>query len=256
MILCNSDRNRDKLCFYAQLLVEKQVDGIILVGVLPDEQLESIFRDEGVPSVVVERDASHAGLDCVLADNGMGGRLAAEHLLRLGHRRIGCITGSGEIPTFSQRREGFREALANAHAPLDAGLSVEGSVRLHGGARATRQLLSLDEPPTAIFANNDLMALGAIHAAGEMGVGVPGGLSVVGFDDVRIASLANPSLTTIAQPKSEMAVGATEMLLERIQNPGLPPRRLVLPTHLVERASTRAIAGDVLGISPPQPRGA
>jgi LacI family transcriptional regulator len=252
VILCNTDRDPSKALFYTRLLVERQVDGIVFVAISigsepapGGDQLASIrarmsrvLKDDHVPIVVIERDWPDYQADAVLADNVEGGKLAVRHLAELGHRRIGCIRGGGAILTFEGRLLGYSEGLAEMGIELRPDLVVEGSVRLYGGYRATRQLLALDEPPTAIFANNDLMGIGAIHAAGEMGIRVPDDVSVVGFDDVRMASLANPGLTTIAQPKREMSEHAIDMLLARIREPGRPIQREVLPVEVIRRGST------------------
>ncbi|HEY71755.1 MAG TPA: substrate-binding domain-containing protein, partial [Thermoflexia bacterium] len=177
-------------------------------------------------------------VDSVLTDNAQGGRLATHHLIELGHRRIGCITGPSDVTPSADRVTGYRQALEEGSIPVDEALIIKGGFQYESGYRAARQLLAMDDAPTAIFACNDLMAVGAIRAALELGRQVPADLSIVGFDDVRLASFANPPLTTIAQPKYEMGVVAATMLLERMRDPDILPRRRVLDTSLLLRQST------------------
>jgi len=164
--------------------------------------------------------------------------MATCHLLDLGHRRIGCIAGPSDVTPSAERVTGYQQALDEGGISLDEALIVKGDFQYESGYQAMRQFLAMDDPPTAIFACNDLMAIGAICAALELGRQVPAGLSVVGFDDVRLASFANPPLTTVVQPKYEMGVMAATMLLERMRDPEMPPRRRLLDTSLLIRKTT------------------
>jgi LacI family transcriptional regulator len=191
-----------------------------------------------MPLVVVDRDIPGVAVDSVLTDNARGGWLAVRHLVDLGHRRIGCIAGPSDLTPSAERVTGYRQALHEGDIPVDETLIVKGDFQYESGYRAARQLLVMDDPPTAIFACNDLMAVGAIRAALELGRQVPASLSVVGFDDVRLASFTNPPLTTITQPKYEMGTLAVTMLLERMRDRDRPPRQRLLDTSLMIRQST------------------
>jgi len=180
-------------------------------------------------------------VDSVLTDNARGGWLATRHLLDLGHRRIGCIAGPSDVTPSAERITGYRQALNESNVPVDEALVLKGDFQYESGYQAAHRLLSIDDSLTAIFACNDLMAIGAISAAVEVGRQVPADLSVVGFDDVRLASFANPALTTVAQPKYEMGVVAATMLLERIHDLDVPPRRRVLDTKLIIRQSAAPV---------------
>jgi LacI family transcriptional regulator len=136
---------------------------------------------------------------------------------------------------------GYRDALAEHGLAYDADLVMPGDFQFESGYRATEALLALPQPPTAVFACNDLMAVGCISAATAHGLHVPGDLSVVGFDDIRLASFTNPPLTTINQPKREIGRLAMEMLLARMNEPDAPPRHARLETQLVVRHSSGAI---------------
>jgi LacI family transcriptional regulator len=177
-------------------------------------------------------------VDSVVTDNARGGWLATRHLLDLDHRRIACITGPSDITPSAERVTGYRQAMEEAGNGVDEALLQKGDFQYESGFEAARTLLSTDASLTAIFACNDLMAIGAISAALELGRQIPSDLSVIGFDDVRAASFTNPRLTTVVQPKYSMGVIAAEMLLERILDPELPSRRRVLDMSLVVRQST------------------
>jgi LacI family transcriptional regulator len=200
-----------------------------------------VLQERRMPVVVVDRDIPDVAVDSVMTANERGGWLATRHLIELGHRRIGCIAGPSDVTPSAERGTGHRQALREVALPVKEELIIRGDFQYESGYQAARRLLSMDDPPTAIFACNDLMAIGAISAAVELGRQVPADLSVVGFDDVPLASFANPALTTVIQPKHEIGVVAATMLLERMQDPDRPPRRRMLDTELVVRKSTAPV---------------
>ena len=222
------------------MLTEKQVDGILFVAAGVSTEHIHTLQARRMPLVVVDRDIPSVAVDSVLTDNASGGWLAVRHLVELGHRRIGCIAGPSDLTPSAERVTGYRRALRERDIPVDETLTVKGDFQYESGYQAARHLLTMNDPPTAVFACNDLMAVGAIRAALELGRQVPASLSVVGFDDVRLASFTNPPLTTIVQPKYEMGALAATMLLERMRNRSLPPRRRLLDTSLLTRQSTAA----------------
>ena len=238
VILCNSDGNLDKELLYTNVLVEKQVDGILFVAAGVSTEHIRALQTRRMPLVLVDRDIPGVAVDSVLTDNARGGWQAIHYLIELGHRRIGCITGPSDVTPSAERVTGYRQALREAGIAADENLVVKGDFQYQSGFRATQQLLEVNDPPTAVFACNDLMAVGAISAVIESGRKVPADLSVIGFDDVPLASFTNPPLTTIAQPKYEMGALATTMLLERVQDRDTPPRRKLLDTSLFVRHST------------------
>jgi len=238
VILCNSDGDLEKELLYTNVLTEKRVDGILFVAAGVSTEHIRALQARQMPLVVVDRDIPDVVVDSVLIHNARGGWLATRHLIELGHRRIGCITGPSDVTPSAERVIGYQQALQEAGIPVDEALIVRGDFQYESGYRAAQQLLALEDPPTAIFACNDLMAVGAISAAVELGFQVPAQLSVVGFDDIRLASFTNPPLTTVAQPKYEMGVVAMTMLLERMRERDMSPRRRLLDIRLVVRQST------------------
>jgi LacI family transcriptional regulator len=193
--------------------------------------------DAEIPLIGVDIDVTGAAATYVASDNVGGARLAARHLHGLGHRRIATIAGPQDSKPGVDRLVGF-------HAELQAlGLEVHpeydeiGDWYTESGEQAMRKLLALPEPPTAVFAAADLMAVGAMKAAREAGLGVPEDLAVVGFDDIQLASLIDPALTTIRQDKVGLGRAAAWALLEQIENPELTSAALTLPVELVVRTS-------------------
>ena len=238
VILCNTDGNVDKQATHTDLLIKNQVAGILFVAAGISTELVEDLQARQVPLVVVDREVPDVAVDTVLTNHRRGGCQATQHLINLGHRRIACISGGSDLSPSAERLTGYQMKLQESGIPFEDTLVVKGDFQYASGYRAAQQLLRLAEPPTAVFACNDLMAVGVISAATEMGLRVPEDLSVVGFDDVRLASFTNPPLTTIAQPKYEIGVIATEMLLARAGNLAAAPRVERLETKLIIRGST------------------
>ncbi|GLI03273.1 LacI family DNA-binding transcriptional regulator [Phytohabitans aurantiacus] len=179
-----------------------------------------------------------AATPAVAAANRQGGATATDHLLALGHRRIAMINGPARIWCCQEREAGFRDAMAAAGVAIDPHLVRYGNLHVDEGQRIGAELLALPEPPTAIFAGNDLQAMGVYQAARAARVRIPEDLSVVGFDDVPVAGWMGPALTTVRQPLTDMGVAAAGMLLTLAGGAAPVPPRVELPTTLVLRGST------------------
>jgi DNA-binding LacI/PurR family transcriptional regulator len=202
---------------------------------------ESIRKltEYGMPAVVLDRQVTWGQVVSVMADNFRGGYLATRHLIDLGHRNIGCIVRPVELSHSQQRVEGYRTALQEHGLPIVSELVARGGFRLENGRNATNVLLDLPNPPTAIFAYNDTMAIGALRAAYERGLRVPNDISIVGFDDIPHAAFTCPALTTIAQPKFDMGSRGVELLLGLIAKKTVPTEpEKPLEVELVVREST------------------
>ncbi len=238
LILCNTDDDPRREHSYSLLLRRKRVDGLILTSVtLEDPNLVELARS-GVPLVLVSRLCRSVDAPYVTVDNRLGARLAVEHLLELGHRRIACITGPKEIDSSRDRAEAFQEVLEEAGLRVPRGWVVFTDFTWEAGERAAGRLLARKRRPTAIFAANDLIALGVMVAAHKAGIPVPDGLSVVGFDDIAFASLPLIRLTTVAQPTYEMGRIAAEWLLDVIEGKRRRKLRKTLKPKLIVRATT------------------
>ncbi|MEV7122360.1 LacI family DNA-binding transcriptional regulator [Kitasatospora griseola] len=234
------------------------VDGVLarrpagVVLVLSD--LDAAQRDQltsrDIPFVVLDPAGDPAdGVPAVGTGNWQGGLAATRHLLDLGHRRIAVISGPSGMMCSRARVDGYRTALETARLPVDPELIHEGDFHHEAGYAAARALLTRDDRPTAIFAGNDLQALGVYEAARELGLRVPQDLSVVGFDDLPLARWVGPPLTTVRQPLVEMAETAARLAVELGRGEHPAATRVDLATSLVVRASTAPPPDD----SPPLP---
>jgi LacI family transcriptional regulator len=198
----------------------------------------SIDETFGTPVVAVDHNVRSSTLPTVDSENLEGAVTATEHLLALGHRRIGFIAGRADLASARLREEGYRQALAAAGITVDEALVRVGAYEAATATEAARELLQLAARPTAIFAANDVTALQTTAVARTLGLDVPSELSVVGFDNVPESALGDPPLTTVEQPIQQMGVEAVRLLLERIEEPAEAPAQVVLPTRLVVRGST------------------
>ncbi|SDH07430.1 LacI family DNA-binding transcriptional regulator [Nonomuraea jiangxiensis] len=213
--------------------------GVIAVfsGLTPEQR--DRLHTRGVPLVLVDPTGDPGqGVPSVGAGNWSGGLSATRHLLELGHRRIAVITGPAHALSSRARLDGHRAAMDTAGVPVDPLLIREGDFRVAAGLAHARELLLLPDPPTAIFACNDWLAVGVYQAASELGWRIPDDLSVIGFDDLPPAQWVIPALTTVRQPLAEMAAAATGMVVALAQGEPLPGNRVELATDLVIRAST------------------
>ena len=241
VIFGSSDDDRQKEYAYLRVFIEKQIDGIIYVAAGESAQDIPPLLGRQLPLVVVDRDFKKVVADYVVADNRRGGYLATSHLIELGHRVIACIAGPSTVTPSAERVTGYRDALEEHSLPFDARLIRRGDFGAASGFDATRYFLARRgaHRPTAIFACNDMMALGALGALHQAGQRVPDDVAVIGFDDIVLASYTAPPLTTIQQPKYEMGELAAKILIDRIQSDEAhEPQRHLLPTKLIVRAST------------------
>ena len=238
-VLCPTLHLHDREVTLMERLIRGTTDGAILV--LPSESHAELheLQLQGFPFVIVDsRQPLADDLPAVYAAHLAGARAATDHLIALGHRRIALITGSAGWLATEERINGYHAALATAGVPSAPELVVPGNFEIEGGRAAAHALLALPEPPTAIFASNDNMAVGAIHAARERGLSVPEDLSVVGFDDADISRIVSPALTTVRQPLEEMGRMAVSLLTRLLDKQRVETLRVELATRLVLRDST------------------
>ncbi len=238
IILCNSDRAPDRELSYFDLFQAKHIDGILLVtsGLSP-ELLDRVSELE-IPIVAVDREVPGLAVDAIMVDNTVAAELVTEHLLQHGHSRVACIGGPTHLPNAVQRVNGYRQALQLHGIQPEENLVCAAEFTVEGGYEAGKWLLHNGFRPTAIFAGDDQIAAGVLHAARDLGVDVPRELAVAGFDDTFVAKISSPKLTTVAQPVGEMSRVAVSTLLERINGTlsGLP-HRTTLQGSLVVRES-------------------
>lgn len=220
----------------AEALLQRRVDGLVLATARTDDDFPEQLAARGVPYVLALRTDGHS-LSAV-GDDALGGYLATRHLLDLGHRRIGLIAGPQYASSAVGRTEGYRQAMAEAGADVHPAWVVESTFGIESGSESARHLMTLDEPPTAVFAVNDNTAIGALSAFEEMGLSVPGNVSLVGYNDIPIVSRLPKPLTTVRVPFDQIATAALELLRDTPSNvnervrtvtPTLIPRRTTSP---------------------------
>jgi LacI family transcriptional regulator len=243
-VLCPTRHEHDREAALVERLLRGTTDGAILV--LPSESADELreLQTLGFPFVVIDAPMPlDERIPAVSATHAAGARAATDHLLSLGHRRIAIIAGRQGWVASEERVNGYQAALAGAGVLPSPALVSRGNFEMADGYTAAKQLLELDDPPTAIFASNDNMAIGAMRAATERGVRVPEDLSVVGFDDSELARIVTPALTTVRQPLEEMGRMAVSLLSRLIDGQRVETLRVELATRLVVRQSTAPPAG-------------
>ena len=240
VVLCNTDGSPDRERSQLQMLLERRVDGFILASAYLNDANVRRLRADNVPHVLANR-YSDEHLDAFVgSDDHAGARLVTAHLLELGHTRVGHLSGPRAVSTSVQRLRGYQAALAEAGIPFDGELVVESGYMEEGGLRAAERLLALppDRRPTAVFAVNDLAALGLYSAARRLGLRIPADVAVAGYNDIAHAGNLDPALTTIQVPVHEMGVVAAGLLIDQVESGELTSRRVVFAPQLVVRGST------------------
>jgi LacI family transcriptional regulator len=239
LLLANSNENPKREQANVRTFQGEGVAGIIFAST-GDTAIYSQLLAASVPLVAVSRVPEDLRIDTVSVANRAGARSAIEHLVKLGHKRIGFISGPSWITTAKERVLGYEEGLSAAGIGVDRGLIQYADFRQRGGYEAMRELLRLKKVPSAVFVGSNLMTLGALQAIHEDGIRIPEDLAVVGFDDLPWAVSLNPPLTAVAQPAYQVGLTAARLLLDRLGNRNRAVRNVVLETSLTIRASCGA----------------
>ncbi len=238
VFLCNTDENPAKQLRYLDVVISQRADGVIIAPYDADARHLARLRDRGIPVVVIDRHIEGWDTDTVNSDSISGARALVRHLIDLGHRRIAVISGPTSTSTAADRVLGYRIALAEAGIMVDEGLIKFGEFRAVAGERLTHEVLDAGPQPTAIFAANNVIAMGVIAALEKRGLRVPHDIALVCFDDLPNTSLIFPFFTVAAQPVYEVGVNAAQLLLSRLEaDAPLQPRHVILPTRLIIRHS-------------------
>lgn len=237
VLLCNYDEDEAKERFYLDVLQSESVDGIILPPIHEtDPAVMQVVRN-GIPVVCVDRSLSSGNLDKVEVDNHTGALKAVEHIISRGHKRIGLIGGPTDSSTGRERLRGYKDAHAQAGLAIRPELVRIGNYKQESGQSLAHELLSLSDPPTALFVCNGLMTAGALEAIAKHGLKIPKQIAIVGFDDLPLADVFNPPLTVVRQPAYEVGKYAAELLLKRIEDGKRPATSLKLMPELIIRNS-------------------
>jgi len=240
LVLTSTDYQSEQEVRWIEMVTDRSTDGILLV--LPSEEAIERLEHSGLPFVLIHNQGGlPMTIPSVRITSWEGGFVATSHLIKLGHRRIAYIGKTAKAIEAIERLAGYRAALDSANVPIDPQLQCDGDFTENDGYIATKALLELPEPPTAIFAGNDRQAAGVYRALHELGLTVPGDVSVIGFDNLLYTEIMNPPLTTVHAPRLELGRTAATMLLHLINEEPLEMTRVILPTHFVERQSCRAL---------------
>lgn len=239
LILCNSHNNLDKQKAYLAMLAQKRVDGLLVMcSEYPDHLLSLLEGYRNITMVVMDWGKARGDFTDTIIDNAFhGGYIAGRYLIERGHRDIGIIPGPLERNTGGGRLQGFLKAMEEAKITVKEEWIVQGDFEPESGYKAMTQMLNQKQRPTAVFCGGDVMAMGAICAADELGLRVPADISIVGYDNIRNARYFTPALTTVHQPKERLGQMAFSMLLDRIVNKREDAQTIEVHPRLVERRS-------------------
>lgn len=244
VIVCNSDEQEGKEQKYLRMLMQRRVDGILLVPARDGRNSIGYLKEQETPVVILDRSVAGAGVDVVRCDSEGGAYELGRLLVSLGHKKINILTGPEEVSISEERVGGCQRALREAGCAGCARI-YHGEFTPASGYEMTRRALAAEPRPTALFAANNLIAVGALKALLDLGIRVPEDVAVVGFDDLAPAIVSFPFLTVAAQPAHEMGRRGVELLLNRLSGrPPERPREVVLPTELIVRQSSGASIQD------------
>jgi len=240
LIFCNTNDDPEKERNYLEILVQRQVEGIVFSRVSDERLFFKTPQLSRIPYIVLDRTLEIEEAPTIKLDNYAAGVLAASHLLNLGHKKFACLAGPLKIKICRERFYGFLDTLEKSGIGLREEFIEEGDFKIEEGKKAMNRILNSSplEQPTAVFSMNDLMAIGAIQAIKGRGLSVPGDVSVIGLDNIPLCDVVSPPLTTIAQPFDEMAKEGISLLLKLIEGKKIRKTTIVLQPELVIRNST------------------
>lgn len=242
LILCNTEGDNQRMKASINTLLQKRVDGLILMcSTLEGERIEVFERYPDIPVVVMDWGPMLFASDKIQDNSLRGGYMATQYLIECGHQSIGCITGPLSRHQAQMRYEGYKRAMLEAGLTINPDWIIESDFECEGGAQALYRLQKKGPLPSAIFVSNDMMAMGVIHAASDLDIAIPEQLSIIGYDDIHIANFMTPSLTTIHQPKYRLGQAAIETLLNKLENQSREPQVVQLEPTLVVRQSVKVL---------------
>jgi DNA-binding LacI/PurR family transcriptional regulator len=237
IMLCNTDSDKNREEVYLELLKKRLADGVIFMA--PEIDVKELDKTNFIsPTVQCCEYREGTKVSHVSIDNLKAAKDAVSHLIKCGYSRIGHISCKNSFVSTIQRKNGYKEALEEAGISFDPELTAYGDYGFTSGYKAAKKLLSLDKRPEAIFAISDIMAIGAIKAIREKGLGIPADVSVMGFDDISFASMYDPPLSTVSQPKYELGKTAVELLMRQLDKNNNGSEDIILPHKLIIRGST------------------
>ena len=237
ILMCNFAQDESKANLYIDLMQTESVDGLILAPVNENDKKVISLVKSGLPIVCVDRGLADLDVDIIVVDNENGAYNAVKLLIEKGHKRIAYIAGLPHIPTTKQREAGYLKALNEAGIPFDRELIKFGNSKHESGQKLAKELLNMENPPTALFTGNNLITLGALETIHSMCLKIPDDIAIIGFDDMPWSISLNPPLTAVSQPGYEIGKRAATMLFQRIDEPDSEYVKLELKTKLIIRKS-------------------
>ena len=239
VMFCNTDESEVEEIDYVRVLIQRRIDGVLLVPATSSSGSLELLHQHGLPVVVLDRRVRSGPVDEVRTDSEAGAYAVVRHLLGLGHRKIAVLAGPEAVSTSADRVAGYRRALAEDGLGAGGEQIIFGEYNVTSGYEMTRQILASESRPTAVFAANNFIAFGALRAFREAGVRIPEDMSVAVFDDLPPGWVFDPFLTVVSQPAYEIGRQAAELMLERLTgNAPAEARTIVLPSELITRRST------------------
>ncbi|MTI67205.1 MAG: LacI family transcriptional regulator [Firmicutes bacterium] len=239
--LCNIDGIPESEDDYLMDLIENRVDGVIYASSYRSVEVLKRVKEKNIPIVVLDRNMENYAISSVAVNNNQGAFLATEHLIKLGHEKIAFIEGFKDFQISKHRKKGFKRALSDYNLNLDEDLIKRGDFTMESGFKAMKEIINSKKDFTAVIAINDLMAIGASNCLNQLGIKTPEDVSVVGFDNILLASTITPKLTTVAYPIEKMSERAIKLLMKQISNKDISPEMVTLFPKLIVRESTKKI---------------
>ncbi len=240
LLMSNTASDPEKELAYLSMMENEGVAGLVIATTSENVDAVATLADKGLPIVIIDRRMTKGRVDMVLSDNVAGACSGVEHLIKLGHKRIGHIGGPLRLTSGRERYQGYQQAMREAALPIEEGWVRFGNHKHQSGYEQTLELLKSNPALTALFIENNMMTLGALNAIHDLNLRIPDDIAIVGFDDMPWAVSLNPPLTTVAQATYDIGTQVATRLLERIEQPDLPPRTDIVPTTLVVRESCGA----------------
>ncbi len=242
VIVANTDYNVERMGICVRRMIERKVDGVAIMTSEIDQSLLDELGKRRMPIISLDIDYVKPTISTIAVDYNRGIREAVQHIISLGHKRIGFISGPRNLKSARVRRKAFLEHLRKCGIAQDQQIVVESNHRVDGGQAAMREILANPKRPTAVLTSNDLSAIGALHAIQQAGLRVPHDISVVGFDDIELSQYTQPPLTTVRLSRDELGRKAFHALYQAVESTPTKGQYIKIPTALVERASTARIS--------------
>jgi DNA-binding LacI/PurR family transcriptional regulator len=236
VIMCSTDNNEEKEKRYLSVLTRQRIDGLVVASAFRSTSLIEDMMKQSVPIALIATKIPKLSIHTVTVDDYKGGYIAASYLLSLGHKKVAIIVEDAR--SNQPRLHAFKDVMLEAKIPIPDHYVIQTEATIQKGYGSAKQLLSLQERPTAIFACNDLLAIGAMQAAKEAGIRIPQDLSIIGFDNTVLSVTTAPMLTTVAQPMKEMGAKVVDLLIQEMEESKLHKECLLLSPELIIRQST------------------